>query len=194
MRGFTLLELLVVISIIAILTVVSVPSFNEYSKSQKLNDAASNLQSVLRQAQNNAQTGTTCNISGTAYKASSWVVTLNSDKYSVSPACDFSSVAGPTPTQPPSQQYPLPSGVIISDVKNTTTNCSWLDDPVIPLTAEISYKNLSSEVAFKLTGCTFSINAVVEITFCLTDSATCPDDAPTKTVRVEKGGGIYVKQ
>lgn len=180
MRGFTLLELLVVISIMAILTVIAVPSFNEYSKNQKLNDAANNLQSVLRQAQNNAQTGTVCTIGGNTYTASSWKIIFNASNYSVSPVC-----IGVLPPTPVSQQYSLPSGVIISAVKNKD-NCGELSEGV-------SYKNLSSEVVFDLANCNVNVNDTLNITFCLTDS-NCPDGSMTKTVSIEKGGGIYVKQ
>lgn len=184
MRGFTLLELLVVISIMAILTIIAVPSFNEYSRNQKLNDAASQLQSILRQTQNNAQTGTVCKIGSNIYTASSWKITFNANNYSVSPVC-VEAPASPTPIP---QQYSLPSGIIISNVLQTD-----IPVPCGSIPSSIEYKNLSSEVSFNLgAGCTPGINALVEITLCLTDSATCPAGAPTKIVRVEKGGGIYI--
>lgn len=173
MKGFTLIELLVVISIIVILIVVALPSYNEYSRNQKLNDAASQLQSILRQAQNNAQTGTVCKIGTLTYTASSWKVTLNANNYRVFPVC-AGAPASPTPIP---QQYSLPQGVAISAVNKD--GCS--------LTG-ISFKNLSSEVIFDLQGCNFNVNDVLEITLNLTGTTL------NKTVVVEKGGGIYVKQ
>lgn len=176
MRGFTLLELLVVIAIIGILAIVIVPSYNEYSKNQKLDSAAGQLQSVLRQAQNNAQTGTVCKIGGTTYKASSWKVTLNSDRYSVLPVCVGAS-------SPASQEYLLPSGVTISEVRDPGPDCSVIPSSNPPT---IEYTNLSSEVLFNLSGCSPGVNAVIEITLNL--------DSSSKIVQVEKGGGIYVKK
>jgi len=185
--GFTLIELMVVIAIIAILVIIAIPSYGEYSKSQKLAEAANQLQTVLRQAQNNAQTGTQCKIGSNNYKASSWIITLNTGDYSIKPVC---SEAPPIPT-PNSQLNPLPSGVTISDVQVVnspldTSPCPGFPPapPVSPTTIE--YKNLSSEVVFNLPGCNPGVNAIVEITLSL-------DTNTSRTVVVEKGGGIYVK-
>lgn len=182
MRGFTLLELLVVISIIAILTVVAVPSFNQYSQSQKLNEAANNLQSVLRQAQNNAQAGTVCNTSSGIKKATHWRVNLNkvspgNKYYSMDPICENGSVTA--------QPTNLPEGVTISNlIFNGSCN---------PNTIEVHFGNVNSGVSFfdPDLGCldnSSTVNANLEITLSLAGTTL------NKIIVVEKGGGIYVKQ
>ena len=176
MRGFTLLELLVVISIMAILTIIAVPNFNKYSEDQKLNDAASQLQSVLRQAQNNAQTGTVCNVSSGISKATYWRVSLSKTSpanqfYSIGPFCETGLVTA--------QQIDLPEGVTIYDLN--------LDSCTLAA-VQIRYNNINSEVSFFNLFCSDSVNAKLEIKLNSTGTAL------NKTVVVEKGGGIYVKQ
>lgn len=51
-KGFTLVELLLVVSIITILSAVSIPAFSGFQKSQTLNDSAKRLKSDLRYIQN----------------------------------------------------------------------------------------------------------------------------------------------
>lgn len=190
MRGFTLIELMVVIAIIAIIVVIAVPSYNEYNNNQKLADAANQLQTVLRQAQNNAQTGTACVSSSILYKATKWTIKLYSDRYEVSPVCDFSTYPAGTPTPTPSlRSNPFPSGITISDVQIIdspldTTPCSE------SLPATIEYTNLSSSAVISdLSGCTPGVNAIAKIILCL----NCPS-TNTRTIKVETGGGIYVEQ
>lgn len=180
--GFTLLELLVVISIMAVLTIIAVPSFNEYSRNQKLNDAASQLQSILRQTQNNAQTGTVCNTLGEAHRATYWRVNLSkvppvNKYYSMDPICEIGAIA--------SQQINLPEGVIISDLILDT--CS-------PDEIQVQFSNINSEISFfdpsfspLVAGCPDLTNYSLEITLSLPGSQS-------KIVKIEKGGGIYVKQ
>lgn len=194
-KGFTLIELMVVIAIIAILVVIAIPSYNSYSNDQKLNEAVSQLQTILRQAQNNAQTGTICKIGSNTYTASSWIVILNSDQYSFTPAC---SGAPLTPT-PSSQQYPLPSGVIISSVRivnlpnfSDINACTVAPSASPDSSTAIVYKNLSSEIEFNVggVGCPDGVsnpNVAVVITLSLNSSST-----NTQDVVVEKGGPIYV--
>lgn len=179
MRGFTLIELMVVMAIMGILIVVTVPSYNQYNNNQKLADVANQLQTILRQVQNNAQTGTVCKIGTNVYTASSWVITLRLGSYNFQPTC-----VGTSSTPSP-QNYPLPEGITISSVSDTISGCR---PDMATASATISYANLSSEPSFDL-GCTLGVNSVIGITLCL----NCPS-TNTKTVVIEKGGGIYVNQ
>ena len=56
-RGFTLVELLVVVGIITIITGATIPAFSVYLKNQNLTQAKSQLKSDLRSVQNRALTG-----------------------------------------------------------------------------------------------------------------------------------------
>lgn len=180
MRGFTLIELMVVIVIISILVVLGVPSYTAYNNNQKLTEATSQLQSVLRQAQNNAQTGTQCKVGANTYKALTWGVDLNSNKYTVSALCQEVSGEDVRTFKNSLQEYSLPSGITISNVQFTDPLCTDNDLPV-----SIDFKNLSSEATFQ-TSCSPGVNARAEITLGLSNSSNI------RTLFVEKGGGIYI--
>lgn len=170
-KGFTLIELLVVIGIMAILIVVAVPSYNEYSKNQKLTEATKQLQTVLRQAQNNAQTGTVCN---NGSKAAYWSIVLSTgaNTFSLTPSCATGSQT---------TSHPLSPNVTISALNS---NSCPLSDVVV------WFNNISSKVTFydSSSGCPDTTNGSLEITLSLAGSSN------SKKVVVEKGGGIYVKQ
>lgn len=59
--GYTLIELLIVISIIALLSVVGFVNFKDFSSNQVAVKAAGQVQTLLRLAQSNATSSTTCN-------------------------------------------------------------------------------------------------------------------------------------
>lgn len=176
MKGFTLIELLVVISIIAILIFVTTRGYKEYGQNQRLVEDANKLQSILRQAQNNAQTGTVCKIGIATYTATTWNVTLNSTNYILSPICKGAPVS-PTPTL---QQYSLPSGTTISAITQVDAGgrvCAG-SFPTI-----IKFKNLSSEISFD-NGCAPSDSPL---------EATLSSGSTSKIISIEKGGVIYVR-
>ena len=57
-KGFTLVELMIVVGILAIVSGIMIPSFSTYTRNQTLKQAQENLKSDLRSAQNKALTGT----------------------------------------------------------------------------------------------------------------------------------------
>ncbi|AHB40386.1 MAG: hypothetical protein ACD_25C00092G0002 [uncultured bacterium] len=57
-KGFTLVELMIVVGILAVVSGIMIPSFSGYTRNQTLKQAQENLKSDLRSAQNRALTGT----------------------------------------------------------------------------------------------------------------------------------------
>jgi len=86
--GFTLVELLVVISIISILSVIIAVNFKDFSQDELSKKAISEIQTYLRTAQANATTSPLCD------KASGvdWGVNFKTDKQRIELVC------GPTNT------------------------------------------------------------------------------------------------
>lgn len=97
--GFTLVELLVVISIIGILSVIAFANFKEFSSAQALKKAAGDVQSFLRLAQSNATSSTLCGSSSGV----DWTVTLNANSVVIS-----------CPSNPNYKTLTLQSGTTIS--------------------------------------------------------------------------------
>lgn len=92
--GFTLIEVLVSIGLIAIVTAVAIPNFRNFSSTQEIDTAASQLTNVFKTAQSSARSGIKCPSGQTA---TSWEVDLNisgsSDTYTLKSNCE----SGPTP-------------------------------------------------------------------------------------------------
>ncbi len=82
-RGFTLVELLIVISIIGILGVLTFANFKDFSQAQILSKAITDTQTILRQAQSNATSSTLCNNTG----GLNWGVNFNSSGTGVDLIC-----------------------------------------------------------------------------------------------------------
>lgn len=74
--GYTLIELLIVISIIALLSVVGFVNFKDFSANQVAVKAAGQVQTLLRLAQSNATSSTKCNALG----SSSWSLVFLDNK------------------------------------------------------------------------------------------------------------------
>lgn len=74
-RGFTLIELMVVIAITAILGIVAFVNFKDFAQNQVLNKAVGQIQTYLRLAQANATAGVLCSGQGGA----SWSVKFVDD-------------------------------------------------------------------------------------------------------------------
>ncbi len=96
--GFTLIELMVVISIIAIMFGIDLSSYNTFNRNQILQQAAENLRSDLRLAQNKALAGqkpvnqpTFCN-GGTLI---GYGFTINAFSYSFAAYCSDGTVSAP---------------------------------------------------------------------------------------------------
>ena len=117
-RGYTLVELLVVVSVMALIGVVAFVNFKDFSQDQFLNKAAGQIQSFLRLAQSNATSSNLCGTLGGV----SWTVRFNSDKSTADIICDSDL------TKPPYKTLAL-QNVKIDSI--TATVCTALTLPVM---------------------------------------------------------------
>jgi len=87
--GVTLVELIVAISIIAVMAVLAIPNLRRFTEVQTLNADAGRIQTMIRQAQSNAQSGVTC--ASDKQIASNWKVifygTIGSYNFSLRGTC-----------------------------------------------------------------------------------------------------------
>lgn len=70
--GYTLIELIVVLTILTIIGVLALANYKPFGEDQNLKNTVSDVQSILRQAQTGATTNTLCNGS----PAATWYVEL----------------------------------------------------------------------------------------------------------------------
>lgn len=178
--GFTLVEILVVISIMVILVILVLPQFKDFNKSQNLKEGVEQLQSNLRIAQNNATSGVQCNSST---QASNWYIKfIDNSSYVFENTC-------PGMGYTFSKTYTLPSGVTIGDIKvespdDPVTYSCTIVDPYNPL-VQIEFGNISGVVNFiSDNSCTVLANYNLKVKL--------SNNTGNASVVVEKGGAIYV--
>lgn len=84
--GYTLIELLIVISIIALMSIMGFVAFKNFASNQILVKAKGQIQSLLKLAQSNATSSTLCGTQG----ATSWSLKFNtiSNSTSIELRCD----------------------------------------------------------------------------------------------------------
>lgn len=85
--GFTVIEILVVISIVAIVGTVTLANFRSFGTSKELENASFDIQSILRVAQTNATTNLKCNNQATL----NWITEFSADKKTINLKCQNSS-------------------------------------------------------------------------------------------------------
>ncbi|MBI2599683.1 prepilin-type N-terminal cleavage/methylation domain-containing protein [Candidatus Daviesbacteria bacterium] len=96
MRGFTFIELLVVISILAITTMVSVVYYKDFSADQATKKAVGQVQSLIRLAQSNATSYTKCPDPGAADQSvKSWYLVFT-NATNIDLRCDTASTTNYT--------------------------------------------------------------------------------------------------
>lgn len=82
--GFTLIEILIVISIIGVTAAAAVPGLRKFGDDQKLDAASSNILQVIKQAQSSAKSGVRC---ANGYNSTKWTLDLRQNIYSLRVEC-----------------------------------------------------------------------------------------------------------
>lgn len=209
-RGFTFVELLVVVALISMTTAYLVPKFANFGSKQRLNEIAEKLQSDLRSAQNNAVSGVQCRDgNGTIISTNSggWTVRFVKESenyaYKIYQNCPdllakVASLGTPIPT--PVLSYTL---LGVSAINITTNTCAQQEDKINLDTTNFLGQQIYTDITFE----GFSGQAVFDSN---DTTAVCPvSNAPTlrqmaielqmsgepasKKLIIETGGSIYVK-
>lgn len=183
--GYTLIELLIVISIMAILGVIGFVGFKNFAEDQILTKAVGVVQTVLRLAQSNATAGTFCNGSGGAI----WRVKFE-DPLKLDLIC-----ALPIATPPVAytlRSYNLENAKVLSI---TSSACSS-PPPIFPgYYLFVNYSPLSGKVDFyRADGNNSCINGNQSIPNpTLTIELQNTKNNKTKKIILSKGGSIDVQ-
>lgn len=121
LRGFTLIELIVVFSVIAVLSTIGVASFVSYSRAQTLQQATNDFITVLNTAKARASAqvkpSPTC-ISTSALQGYSVTVNIVARTYSLNVICSGTTTAISTSTLPTNVSFNSAAGI----PPTTTTN------------------------------------------------------------------------
>lgn len=179
--GFTLIEILVVISILAIVGIMSFANFGSLKQDQALKSAASDLQSLVRLAQSNATSRLQCG--SDTVSGANWILEFKSDQKTISLACQVLSDLPPSPTPTPIFDRNL---IFLNNIIVDSVN-SCPDIPGSnPLT--ITYSPLHGNVTFDDASHVPPCVNSATIRIVLKDS-----DGQTKTVIINKGGSVDVQ-
>lgn len=172
--GFTLVELLVVITIMAIVGAYSLANFSNFGEDQKLKSATQDVQSLIRQAQSNASTNAQCN---TGYSAT-WQVVLT-DATTVNLNCQEPS-ASPVPILKKTLQLSTNNSQIQTIAGVSPASCPSGSPPFSSPYPTVSFDPLTGKVNFGNSACT-------SLTITLVNNK----NSSTKDVKIEQGGRIY---
>lgn len=180
-RGFTLVELLVVITIMGLVGAYVLSNYNTFGEDKKLKNAALDVQSLLRQAQTSATSNTKCDSDA----AESWEVAYTGTK-TLALRCRISGVNAPTVKK----IVTLPANTEIQTITGNHSSCI-IAPPfetsgggggpmAITINPATSFTPLSGQVNLGGSDCTL-------LTITLLNSKT----GSSKSLKIETGGRIY---
>ncbi|MBI2018653.1 prepilin-type N-terminal cleavage/methylation domain-containing protein [Candidatus Daviesbacteria bacterium] len=170
LKGFTLVELLVVISIMALLGVVAYANFKDFAQDQVVNKAIGQIQTAFRLAQANATSGVTCLDLGGA----DWSVQIRTDGTNVDLICGSSNSV---------VQTTILENVEVDSVGGSA--CAPGSTSALPLT--VTYSKLSGTVKIDGSDNCIDNSATVSVNFKNLKTSN------TKTFTISKGGAINVQ-
>lgn len=163
-RGFTLVELLVVIAVMSLVGVYTFANYKSFGEDQNLKNAALDIQGILRSAQISASTNTKCS---SKYGAT-WQV-VYTDTKNLTLQC----------------KEPDASSFVVKKTLTLGTNITVAvsgNNISCPSPSVANFTPVSGVVDFGATSCT-------KLTFALTNSKT----TSTQTVVIDTGGGIHAQ-
>ena len=177
-NGYTLVELLVVISITSLLTVLAIVNYKVLSNTQILTKAVGQAQTVLRLAQANATSQTLCSDN---QNVGPWSVTFNSTTMTLS--------CGPTSTT--QKTYTIES-VQLSDTANSAVGIfgsACGNSAPLPLT--VSFAPGTGALTFSFSGAQSNCLTSPYWTF---NFSKVGDSSQTKSFNLSSGGAIDLQQ
>lgn len=172
MSAFSLIELLVVLGIMSIIGVVSIANFGSFGESQKLGNAASDIQSLLKLSQTNAGSRVVC---GGNFGASWWV-----DFSSSSQVLNLKCAVPATPVQTV-KTHSLAESLGVDSV-SADSFCSF----TYPIT--IKFSPLYSHVSFSDASGASCVTNAKFLTIIIKNSK----NSEQKSIKVDKGGAVSV--
>lgn len=187
-KGFTLLELTVVMALIAIAVVVAIPNINGFNNTRKLKEAAYQLQTDLRTVQNNALSGTQC---GLGRAAKEWRMvfvgtTAGSENYRIESVC-----TGADTTPQVTKRIILPNGTRLISVAAWDGNSNTCTlTPSSSSQPMVRFNNLTSTPILDFVG---TVGCTITPTSRMVITLGGPSDSGSLTVVVGQGGTLNVQ-
>lgn len=175
--GYTLIELLVGVSILAVFAIVSILQFRTFGEDKILASAAQDIQSFIRVAQTNAQTGVLCYGAGGAF----WSVHFQPDTVTLDHKCAY----GQPPTEFILQKnLKLPLNIQVDSIVSPLCQSAY---PQVSGDLALSYAPITGKLTFE------TQEECIRDGLSLTVSLKNTKTNKQKAVMIDKGGAVDVK-
>lgn len=140
--GFTLIEIVVVMSVLMVLMTTTFVGFNQYTRTQRLNSDADNLRTNLNETKSNALSGYIYQCSNTQTLYGYKLNIDTSSSYSLYEICkDNTTGVNQAPRQLTNKKFTLSSGAFDSTSTPVNTSVTFIAITGIPETAStITFK------------------------------------------------------